>query len=219
MLDGRNRLDAMELVGIPTVNKKGELLLCLVDQGCLVMDIDPWTFVISANAHRRHLTDEQKREIIAAVLKAQPEKSDRAIAAELGVGRMKVNRARKATVTGVTVDKRIGLDGKARKQPAKKDLFDRGKGCDFDSTSQAKDDAEPYRVTRARGYFASVKEAVRLAHENLFIVENKAEWARLDPDEITSEVIEAAEGAAAAWSECVQKLRAVQRQAHGAAHV
>ena len=41
--------------------------------------------MLSANIHRRHLTAEQKREIIAAVLKAQPEKSNRTIAKQTKV--------------------------------------------------------------------------------------------------------------------------------------
>ena len=41
---------------------------------------DPYTYVISANIRRRHLTAEQKRELIAKLIKATPEKSDRAIA-------------------------------------------------------------------------------------------------------------------------------------------
>jgi hypothetical protein len=41
--------------------------------------ISPYDLVLSANAHRRHLTAEQKRELIAKVLKAKPELSDRAI--------------------------------------------------------------------------------------------------------------------------------------------
>ena len=42
--------------------------------------VDPYGYVISANIHRRHLTAEQKRELIAKLLKATPEKSDRQIA-------------------------------------------------------------------------------------------------------------------------------------------
>jgi hypothetical protein len=41
---------------------------------------DPYAFVISANIRRRHLTAEQKRDLIAKVLKAQPRKSNRQIA-------------------------------------------------------------------------------------------------------------------------------------------
>jgi hypothetical protein len=52
-------------------------------------------------------------------IEANPEKSDRAIATELGVRPMTVGRAR-ATVPDVTVDERTGLDGKVRKVPARR---------------------------------------------------------------------------------------------------
>jgi hypothetical protein len=52
----------------------------------------------------------------AEAVAASPTKSDRAIAGEIGVSTPTVSRARKrATVTGVTVAKRTGKDGKARK--------------------------------------------------------------------------------------------------------
>src|SRR5262249_49839815 len=54
----------------------------------------------------------------AVALAANPQKSDRAIAAELGIGHATVSRAR-ATVSRETVDERVGLDGKVRKLPAK----------------------------------------------------------------------------------------------------
>jgi hypothetical protein len=41
---------------------------------------DPVAFVISANIHRRHLTLKQKRELIAKLLKARPERSNLATA-------------------------------------------------------------------------------------------------------------------------------------------
>ena len=46
-------------------------------------EVDPCEFVLSANVHRRHLTAEQKRELIAKVLKAQPEKSNRQVAEQV----------------------------------------------------------------------------------------------------------------------------------------
>jgi hypothetical protein len=46
--------------------------------------------------------------------------STRALAAKVGVSHMTIGRARKnATVTHVTVEKRVGLDGKARRMPQK----------------------------------------------------------------------------------------------------
>jgi len=54
----------------------------------------------------------------AAAIKANPDKSDRAIADEIGVSNQTVRRARKkSTVTGVTVATRTGRDGKKRKLP------------------------------------------------------------------------------------------------------
>lgn len=52
----------------------------------------------------------------AEAVRANPEKSDRAIAADIGVSAMTVNRAR-STVPNVTVEKRVGLDGKERRLP------------------------------------------------------------------------------------------------------
>src|SRR5262249_7197423 len=43
-------------------------------------DAQAQAFVISANIHRRHLSPEQRREIIATLLKADPTKSNRQIA-------------------------------------------------------------------------------------------------------------------------------------------
>jgi hypothetical protein len=48
---------------------------------------------------------------------ANPEKSDRAIAEEIGVSHTTVQKARKATGNNVPVAKRVGKDGKARKMP------------------------------------------------------------------------------------------------------
>jgi Na+-translocating ferredoxin:NAD+ oxidoreductase RnfC subunit len=66
----------------------------------------------------------------AAAIAANPQKSDRAIAAEAKVNRRTVIKARElvhsapvgkqTTVTNVTVGKRIGRDGKTRKLPTKR---------------------------------------------------------------------------------------------------
>ena len=41
---------------------------------------DPYAFVASANIHRRHLTSDQKRDLIANLLRARPERSNLATA-------------------------------------------------------------------------------------------------------------------------------------------
>jgi hypothetical protein len=55
---------------------------------------DPVAYVISANIKRRHLTTEQKRELIAKLIKAQPEKSSRQVAKVAGVSHTHVNKVR-----------------------------------------------------------------------------------------------------------------------------
>jgi hypothetical protein len=53
----------------------------------------------------------------ANAVKANPEKSDRAIANQIGVSDKTVAKARKATAEKSAVEKRTGKDGKARKLP------------------------------------------------------------------------------------------------------
>jgi hypothetical protein len=55
----------------------------------------------------------------AKAIAAHPEKSDRAIAAAIGVDSKTVAKARKATAEKSAVAKRIGRDGRARKLPAR----------------------------------------------------------------------------------------------------
>jgi hypothetical protein len=78
-------------------------------------------YVISKNIHRRHLTPEQKRDLIAKLLKATPEKSDRQIAKTVKASHHTVETVRtKMEGRGQIdhVEKRI--DTKGRKQPAAK---------------------------------------------------------------------------------------------------
>lgn len=56
----------------------------------------------------------------AKAVAAHPEKSDRAIAKELGISDKTVANARRATAEKSAVAKRVGRDGKARKLPNKR---------------------------------------------------------------------------------------------------
>jgi hypothetical protein len=99
LLDGRNRLDAMERAGLRVRIKKGRATgwklvveqqrldgswfrrdepspLALVGVSVIVINSDPVEFITSANVHRRHLMPGEKRDVIAALLKENPERSN-----------------------------------------------------------------------------------------------------------------------------------------------
>ena len=129
LLDGRNRLDAIEMatgkpveVGAPSI-MAGEFLAA---DKVVVLDgrsVDPWAYAVSANIHRRHLTPEKKREVIAELLKATPEKSNRQIAETVKASHVTVGAVRAEMEATGQIDQlteTVGKDGKARKQPTPK---------------------------------------------------------------------------------------------------
>jgi hypothetical protein len=67
------------------------------------------------------------RERAAAAVAANPEKSDRAIAADIGVSHPTVAKARKTTGNNLPVDGRVGMDGKVRKLPDQRARANRGR--------------------------------------------------------------------------------------------
>jgi hypothetical protein len=110
ILDGRNRYRACLAAGVEPYLMEGDDWIT-----------DPAAYVISANIHRRHLTAEQKRELIAKLIAATPTRSDRQIAKTakasptfVGKVRSKIEEAGDVS----TVDTRT--DTKGRKQPAKR---------------------------------------------------------------------------------------------------
>jgi transposase-like protein len=77
--------------------------------------------VLSLNVRRRHLTTEQKRAFIAASLKQAPEKSDRAIARDVGASPSTVGAVREELEDVSKLDTPpTHTDTKGRKQPARK---------------------------------------------------------------------------------------------------
>jgi hypothetical protein len=131
LLDGRNRLDALALLDLLCVKDnriswKDGALKWRIEEG------DPYDIVLSMNVHRRHLTAEQKRELIAKVLKANPEKSNREIARQVKDDHKKVARVREAAEsTGALpqLERTVGKDGKERPTKRKtKPKADEGAG-------------------------------------------------------------------------------------------
>jgi hypothetical protein len=113
ILDGRNRYAAY-LAGADSfeqshfVNYTGD---------------DPRGFVISMNVHRRHLDQQQKRDLIEKLLRETPEHSDNRIADAVGVSDKTVTAVREkleSTSEIPKLDRTIGKDGKSRPAKQKK---------------------------------------------------------------------------------------------------
>ncbi len=116
ILDGRNRARACAEAGVEPHYK----------EMAFGSDAEAKAFLDSANLHRRHLTPKQKRDRIAARLKADPTQSDRQIAKQTGASHPHVAKVRHEleqsgaveTVTAVTgSDKR--QQPRQRSKPAK----------------------------------------------------------------------------------------------------
>jgi hypothetical protein len=112
ILDGNNRYRACLQAG-----REPEL----VDLECSDDGVAQ-AFVISANIHRRHLSPEQRREIIATLLKAFPALRNRQIAAKAKASHHTVEAMRQELEsTGQTAQLKetTGADGKSRKRKGK----------------------------------------------------------------------------------------------------
>ena len=128
LLDGRNRLDAMEAVGIPIKRSKSFIDYYLEEPMTwqeasehISADTDPYAYVVSANIHRRHLTGEQKHELIAKLIETDPTKSNRQIAKTVKVDHKTVASVRaEKEGRGEIPHVETRTDTKGRKQPARK---------------------------------------------------------------------------------------------------
>lgn len=104
IVDGRNREIACERAGVAAHYE------------CLPEGTDIFAYVVSTNLHRRHLTVEQRHEIIDEIKNRYPDLSNRQIATMAGVSKDTVNRAVFSS-TGAddpVEHKTIGADGKYR---------------------------------------------------------------------------------------------------------
>jgi hypothetical protein len=128
ILDGRNRYRALQRLGI---NPIGRAEYCCRITGHLIEarnDEQARAYVISKNLHRRHLTAEQKRDVIAALLNADRTQTDRSIAKVAKVSPHTVASVRRegepnvqnAHKTRVEASGRKARGRKPGEQPAKK---------------------------------------------------------------------------------------------------
>jgi hypothetical protein len=129
-----------------------------------------------------------KRQRAAEAIVANPQKSDRAIAADIGVDHKTVGAARRELTGEHSPVEREGLDGKVRRLPVREEPDDDA------------DHEEGLRVIAARGMLNRATEAREIATVG-----------KLEASDVTAEMIQAADDAAAAWSNVAQQLREMTR--------
>jgi hypothetical protein len=140
LLDGRSRLDSMERAGIPFELRRndeknleihlldgweptGQVYNFGYDSFYVVTEYlaDPFEYVVSANIARRHLTFEQRLELLDKVIKANPKMSARRAAKLAGVSPTTGTRRRTALEkSGVVSTVDTSTDTLGRRQPARK---------------------------------------------------------------------------------------------------
>jgi hypothetical protein len=130
LLDGRNRLDALELAGLLIIDE--DFIWLRRPDGTkryvharyiesTISESDPYALAVSLNIQRRHLTGEQRHDLIAKLVKAAPEKSDRQIADQTKASPSTVGKVRKELEqTGDVSKLDTRTDTKGRQQPASK---------------------------------------------------------------------------------------------------
>jgi hypothetical protein len=134
LIDGRNRLDALTLLGLLCVDEHGRLVTTKLwsgekwvidDSPCEIRlrreKGDPYVLALSYNVHRRHLDIEERQKLIIEVIARSPSKSNRQIGKEIGVTDKTVARARtkgEELRSIPQLNKTQGKDGKFR--PARK---------------------------------------------------------------------------------------------------
>jgi ParB-like chromosome segregation protein Spo0J len=119
LLDGRNRLDAMELVGLQVVGDDDLIDVPWIEQ--VEPPIDPFAYVVSANIRRRHLSIEDKDRLIVQLLKADPTRSNRTVAKLTDTSHPHVAKVREqAEKAGDVETVTTSIDTKGRQQPTKR---------------------------------------------------------------------------------------------------
>jgi hypothetical protein len=213
LLDGRNRLDAMEAVGLLRLRKDDNNWGWLLEQSSCKGRVnlvegstgaDPYALAVSLNIHRRHLTGEQKRELIAKLLKAKPEASNRSIGAQIKVDDKTVASVRReleSTAEIPQLEKTIGADGKARKQPARKPAQDSEErpptvAEEIETPEDVEDEGDSEETCWRRGL---LYRATNAAGEALY-----EDWSSFNVDQ---QLVDAANTAADSWVKLARYLR------------
>jgi hypothetical protein len=166
LLDGRNRLDALALLGELEFDQHGKAKKYL--DRLYRYDGDPYALALSFNLHRRHLTAEQKRDVIAKLLKAKPEASNLSIAKQVMADDKTVASVRRDMESRSEIPNvERHTDSKGRKQPARKPRTSTAAAADTPEESEGDlvisgDDVED-AVTVLNNIIDSIKQAKSVA--------------------------------------------------------
>ena len=128
LLDGHHRLKACLELGISAADIPKVTRYFATEE-------EKRYHIRAINAYRRHMTPEQRRQVIAEQLKDAPQKSDRQIAAGLGVSHHTVGAQReKLESTGqiAQLETSIGADGKERPRQAERKPVELESANEFD---------------------------------------------------------------------------------------
>ena len=174
LLDGRNRLEAIEMVSGMPVEVGAPSIIAgdfLATDAVIVLDgrkVNPWDYVDSANIRRRHLTTEQKREAITKLIKAQPEKPDLQIAKTVKVSPTTVGTVRREMEAKGDVSKlETRTDTKGRQQPAKKATTERNRKARERRAQKREDELKAHEVEEAKAAAKAAQLAADLMKANL----------------------------------------------------
>lgn len=119
LISGQNRIEA-QWRATPE-DERSALIETLIEKAKVIWGRDPYDYSMADNFHRRHLTAEKKREIIAEYLKAHPERSDRFVAKIAQVDHKTVATVRaEAEGRGEIPHAATRTDSAGREQPARK---------------------------------------------------------------------------------------------------
>ncbi|MDT4739258.1 ParB N-terminal domain-containing protein [Bradyrhizobium sp. WYCCWR 12699] len=156
LLDGRNRLRALLAAGIRLDEDQHFRVV-----GHCESTRDPYALAVSLNIHRRHLTTEQKRELIAKLLKATPEKSNRQIAETVKASHVTVGTVRAELESTGQIDqltRTVGKDGRARRT-TKGDVSKLDTRIDKGGRSQAAHNDLAWRVRDVVEAIGTIRDA------------------------------------------------------------
>jgi hypothetical protein len=189
ILDGRNRYRACLKAGVEPRFERH----VTGAKTCCGPALNPVGYVISKNIHRRHLTAEQKRELIAKLIKAQPEKSNRQIAKTAKVDDKTVGAVRReleSTAEIPQLEKTVGADGKARKQRAEKKTTPAKPILSQVQRELEAKQAHINELERAREHDRDLADRLRLAEIKIAGLESENEELRTERDQLRARVAE-----------------------------